>query len=143
MSVDARLTAVDGEDALPHNALMRDRFRSALCLAIIVGTVLACGQCSRSLSRSSDSYRRSHDYPSLSVIVGALRLGQPRAEVEKLLGLPDYSPTSGLFYYSSDRRTEGGTTVGLIVEYRTTDPRTGETRETGKLESFALGPIAE
>ncbi len=122
---------------------MFKRLGPAWCLAFVVAAVLASIRCSDPVSRASDSYRKAHDYSSLSVLVGALRLGQPRAEVEKLLGPPDYSPIGGLFYYSSDRKTEGGTPVGLIVEYRVTDPRTGETRETGRLESFSLGPIAE
>jgi len=33
--------------------------------------------------------------------------------------------------------------VGLIVEYRITDPRAAEVTVTGKLESLFLGPIGE
>lgn len=128
---------------MPDNSFMLKRLRPGLCFVVVAAAVLASAGCSDPVSRASDSYRKGHDYASLSVLVGALRLGQPRAEVEKLLGTPDYSPISGLYYYSSDRKSEGGTPVGLIVEYRVTDPRSGETRETGKLESFTLGPIAE
>jgi hypothetical protein len=67
-----------------------------------------------------------------------------QAEVEQLLGPPDYSPIEGQYYYAlSDRKTEEGTPVGLIIEYRRINFRTGETVGSGKLESLTLGPIGE
>jgi hypothetical protein len=103
------------------------------CQAKKDGTVLA-----------SESFKKNHDYESLNLLVGRLRLGFARAEVERLLGPPDYSPIDGLYYYAAaDRRTPEGTTIGLIVEYRRLNVRSGEEVVSGRLESFTLGPIAE
>jgi|WetSurMetagenome_2_1015567.scaffolds.fasta_scaffold16394_3 hypothetical protein len=111
-------------------------------LAIVL-LMLACASERKEVSRLSDHFRKYRDCESLHRLAGHLRLGTPRAEVERLLGKPDYSPIEGQFYYSSDRRTPAGTPVGLIVEYRTIDPRAAEATITGKLESLYLGPIGE
>lgn len=95
-------------------------------------------------AKLSEAFQKNHDYESLSLLVGRLRLGLTQAEVERLLGKPDYSPIDGLYYYAAaDRRTPEGTTVGLIVEYRRLNVRSGEEIVSGRLESFTLGPIAE
>ena len=109
----------------------------------IVFLMLACASEQKDISRRSVHFREHHDCESLSRLAGHLHLGMPRIEVERLLGKPDYSPIEGQFYYSSDRKTSAGTPVGLIVEYRITDPRTAEVTVTGKLESLFLGPIGE
>ncbi len=53
-------------------------------------------------------------------------------EVEIILGEPDYSPTEGQHYYSSNQKNRIGFTLGLVVEY-----------EAGRLKSFELMPIGE
>lgn len=80
----------------------------------------------------------------MAFLLSRIRLGMTRPEVEKLLGPHDYSPIEGHYYYAlSGRKTEEGTPVGLIVEYRRVNVSTGEMVETGKLESLSRGPIGE
>ncbi len=120
--------------------------KPAALLFVILGALAASGCAPKTdeLSRLSAGFRKEHDLRSLTLILGHLSLGMPRAEVEQILGRPDYSPIEGLYYYAvSDRKTEEGTPIGLIVEYRRTDVRTGETVLSGKLESLYLGPIGE
>ena len=116
--------------------------KMAMTLAVMA-LMLSCASERKDISRLSVRFREHHDCESLNRLAGHLHLGMSRAEVERLLGKPDYSPIDGQYYYSSDRRTESGTPIGLIVEYRITDPRTATVTATGKLESFFLGPIGE
>lgn len=86
----------------------------------------------------------THEYETLCRLLGHLRLGMAQWQVESLLGKPDYSPIAGQYYYhTSDRITEEGTPIGLVVDYRRTDVRSGREITAGKLESFWLGPIGE
>ena len=113
-------------------------------IALGLGLLSACDSGPRSSAELSAAFQKDHDYESLAALVGHLRLGMPRTEVERLLGQPTYSPIDGQYYYAvSDRRTEEGTPIGLIVEYRRTDVRTGAVVPSGKLESLFLGPIGE
>ncbi len=103
-----------------------------------------CASRTESLSSLSASFQKNHDGRSLNGLLGHLRLGLPQAEVERLLGKPDYSPIEGQFYYStSDLKTGEGTPLGLIVEYRSLNVRTGEMLLTRKLESVYFGPVGE
>ena len=73
----------------------------------------------------------------------SLKKGFPRTKLEKLLSKPDYSPTEGQYYYSSDRRIflkdEGGDTVfGLIVDYRDEKGNV-----TDSVQEFTFGRIGE
>jgi hypothetical protein len=130
---------------MPSNSGPCDRveMRKTLLILAAVSLMISCTSGPDKISHLSARYRERHEYESLSRMLGNLRLGMPQAEVERLLGKPDYSPIEGQYYYSSDRRTASDTPIGLIVEYRTTNPRTSEVTVTGKLESFFLGPIGE
>jgi hypothetical protein len=95
------------------------------------------------LMHASDRYKSHRDYASLEVLFRQLRKGIKRAEVERLLGSPDYCPSESQCYYSSDRRgplDDSGrlATVGIIVEYRDATDTV-----TDRLQSFSLGPIGE
>ena len=102
------------------------------------------------LERASTSYKSARDYDSLKYIAERLHQGMPRAEVEALLGSPDYSPIDGLCYYASDKRErieqedespgEGPAleaVAGLVVTYR------ADGRVTGYLQSFWFGHMGE
>jgi hypothetical protein len=72
-----------------------------------------------------------------------LTISPPLQKVEALLGEPDYSPSEGIYYFSSDRReyskeAERELTIGLVVEFRDSDGKV-----TGRVESWRLGPIGE
>jgi hypothetical protein len=115
----------------------------ALALAVLL-TLSSCAYRSESVSDLGAAFQKTRDFRTLTLLLPHLRLGLPRAEAERILGKPDYSPIEGQFYYaSSDRRTEEGVIVGLILEYRRTDAKSGALIESGKLESIYLGPIAE
>lgn len=115
-----------------------------VCLALGLAASDACRTAPGEPAAASASYRQRHDFESLSRLLGHVRLGMTKAEVEKLLGPPTYSPIEGQSYYvAADRRTPEGTPVGLVVDYRRTDPRTGEEIASGRLETFWLGPIGE
>ncbi|KPJ87743.1 MAG: hypothetical protein AMJ53_17680 [Gammaproteobacteria bacterium SG8_11] len=116
-----------------------------LWVLISVSFVLvACAD--QSVQQASASYKKNHDYASLERIVAHLNKGMKREKVENLLGEPDYSPTEGQYYYSSDRReaiegTDQGTrevSVGLVVEYRDKNENL-----TNELQEFQLGAIGE
>ena len=75
--------------------------------------------------------------------------GQPKAEVDAILGTPDYSPTEGQYYHSTggdcelvdaDRRAA----CGYIVEYRGEhfDSSKGMT-DQDRLEGCSWGGIGE
>lgn len=113
-------------------------------VALALGILVACGSRTRTPAELSSAFQRDHDFRSLTGLLSHLTLGQSQAEVERLLGKPTYSPIDGQVYYAtSNRETEDGTPVGLILEYRRTNPRTGQTLAMGKLESIYLGPIGE
>ncbi len=115
----------------------------APCL-VLTAFASACVSKSEPLPKLAAGFQKNHDYQSLTLLLSHVRLGMTRDEVEKLLGRPDYSPIEGQYYYGlSDRNTEEGTPVGLIVEYRRVNYRTGESIASGKLESLTLGPIGE
>lgn len=115
--------------------------------AILAGLVLLLVSCAPDIhdpAEISARFRQEHRYETLSRLLAHLRLGMTRAEVEKLLGPPDYSPIDGQYYYhTSDRQTAEGVPIGLVVDYRRTNVRTGEEIATGLLESFWIGPIGE
>jgi hypothetical protein len=95
------------------------------------------------LTDAGKNYRQHRDYPSLQMVTESLKKGMSRRFVESLLGEADYSPTDGVYCYSSDRMEyseEAGRefVVGLIVEYRTESGKV-----TDRLESWQLGPIGE
>ena len=119
-------------------------WRTTALFLILAFLAPACVSKSDALSRLAAGFQQNHDFQSLTLLLSHVRLGMTRVEVEKLLGRPDYSPIEGQYYYGlSDRKTEEGTPVGLIVEYRRINYQTGETVASGKLESLILGPIGE
>jgi len=95
------------------------------------------------LENASIDYKQNVSYKSLSIITNHLSEGMRKSEVEKLLGDADYSPTDGLFYYSSDKReiseiSGRKTIIGLVIDYRNSK---GEVTE--ELQNFKLGFIGE
>ena len=126
------------DDRLVHNATS-----VSVVLALLL-VFFACSSVGPSLADSAASYKNKRDYVSLSRIHDHLVKGMPRAEVERLLGEPDYSPTEGQYYYSSDKKAASdGTdrppaTIGLVVDYRDANGAV-----TGTLQRFALEAIGE
>lgn len=101
------------------------------------------------LEEASVSYRQNRDYASLELISRSVHEGMERAELEGLLGEPDYSPVEGQVYYASDREGPLGeqaspdgvplrATYGLVADYRN---EIGEL--TPHLQRFSFGPIGE
>ena len=109
-----------------------------------LGIACITGCTGRHLRDASMKYKATRDHDSLKYIASRLHKGTPRAEVEALVGRPDYSPTDGQYYYSSDKteRIEEHpvleAVIGLVVEYR--DSRG---RVTDHLQSLWFGPIGE
>ncbi|WP_420208957.1 hypothetical protein [Candidatus Electronema sp. JC] len=98
----------------------------------------ACG--GQELAQAAASYRQRKDSDSLEVIHRHLRRGMPQAEVEGLLGEPDYSPIEGQQYYASRREgaEQSGPPPTLVVDYR--DAQGGL---TAVLHDFWLGTAGE
>jgi hypothetical protein len=120
------------------------RVRLAFLFLVLLGLV-GCDSAGQSVADASASYKTRRDYASLATIHSHLIKGMPRAEVERLLGEPDYSPTEGQYYYSSDRKEASPdsadrpwATLGLVVDYRD-----GNDDVTDRLQDFTLGPIGE
>ena len=112
----------------------------ALLLVLALLPVLA-GCAGPGLDAASRQYQAERDYESLVALLAALKPGMPRAQVERLLGPPDYSPIDGQVYYSSDARDESRdppATIGLVLDYR---DRTGA--DLGTLQTIRFGPIGE
>ncbi|HHJ17497.1 MAG TPA: hypothetical protein ENJ80_12445 [Gammaproteobacteria bacterium] len=110
---------------------------------ILAALLTACSVSSSPLDKASEKYRSDRDYKSLQIIYEHLSVGITRNDVESLLGEPDYSPTDGLYYYSSDQRVflkdqNRYTSPGLVVDYR--DKRDVPT-ET--LQRFQLRNVGE
>ena len=101
-------------------------------LAALAVLLLLAASCASALERASHRYKQDRDYASLETIAHSLRTGMSRAEVEALLGSPDYSPTDGQYNYSSSRENHI-----LVVDYRIDE------RVTDRLQSFDLMTIGE
>ena len=122
---------------------MKNMIAAWLCL-ITLSILSSCQPAVPGPAEAGRAFRQQHDYENLQKLLGRLRLGMSKSEVELLLGQPDYSPIEGQYYYhTSDRVTPEGTPIGLVVDYRRTNVRTGEEIQSGKLESLWLGPIGE
>lgn len=111
----------------------------------MMAILLLSGCHDMSLRKASTNYKSKRDYASLEIIYKQMYKGMKRIDVEQLLGEPDYSPTEGQYYYSSDRRDyldsgnkEMKAPVGVIVDYR--DPNG---KLTGEIQTFSMGPIGE
>lgn len=90
---------------------------------VLVIFLTACSVFLSPLENAGEKYRNSRDYDSLKIIYAHLSAGVKREEVEKLLGEPDYSPTDGLYFYSSSQKIfieneNRHTSPGLTVDYR-------------------------
>ncbi len=115
------------------------RWAALLLLTILLLLPLpACG--GQELTQAAASYRQRKDAASLEVIHRHLRRGMPQAEVEGLLGGPDYSPIEGQEYYASrrDEVEQSGPPPTLVVDYR--DAQGGL---TAVLHDFWLGTAGE
>ena len=69
-----------------------------------------------------------------------------KADLESILGAPDYSPAEGLYYFSMGGDCPVGETTrlvscGVVAEFRGT--HSDETGEQDKLQSCWWGAIAE
>jgi hypothetical protein len=109
-----------------------DVAHSSRWMAIVLMVASVAISCGATLDRTAADYRQNKSEASLASVAKSLRKGMPRTEVERLLGVPDYSPTVGQFYYSSERDN-----YGLVVDYR----RDGHV--TDQLQEFSLGTIGE
>jgi outer membrane protein assembly factor BamE (lipoprotein component of BamABCDE complex) len=114
-------------------------------VSLVLLALVGCDSAGPSVTDASASYKNRRDFASLATIHGHLINGMARDEVERLLGEPDYSPTEGQYYYSSDRKEASPdsadrppATFGLVVDYRDAD---GDV--TDQLQNFTLGPIGE
>ena len=116
-----------------------------LTLAVLVGMAHGLAGCGPTPVRDLSAHYREHqDYRSLRELVKCLNLGMSEKQVTAILGQPDYSPTDGIYYYSSDREVEyeGGTTcVGVIVEYHVSTG--GKAAPIRTLEGWNFGPVYE
>jgi hypothetical protein len=112
---------------------------------VTVGLMISitCSASSTDLKTASETYKLHKDFASVEIILRSVSKGMPRSDVEKLLGIPDYSPTSGQFYYSTnktvfDKAQNRNVNVGLVIDYRD---------DTGKptriLQKFWLEHIGE
>jgi len=109
---------------------LRDREIIAAVLAAAPLVFLAaCG--ASALERASASYRRDHDCASLEAIAKDVK-GTPTARVEALLGPPEYEPTPGQHYYSSNRSD-----CSLVLDYRHAD------QLTDTVQDVEVGAIGE
>jgi outer membrane protein assembly factor BamE (lipoprotein component of BamABCDE complex) len=114
---------------------------TSLFFAAVVLTGCSVGL--SSVEYASEHYKNHRDFASLETLVNSFHKGMQRSEVERLLGLPDYSPIEGQYYYSSDRSVysddqDREVTVGLVADYR---DEKGEV--TDRLQEFWLGPMGE
>jgi hypothetical protein len=109
---------------------LRDRERVAALLALMqLLHGVACG--ASALERASAIYRRDHDCPSLEAIAKDVK-GLPLVRVKALLGPPEYEPTPGQHYYSSNRSD-----CSLVLDYRYGDEL------TESVQAVDVGAIGE
>src|SRR5580692_6845524 len=88
--------------------------------------------------------RRDIGLAKLEKMAGKPRLGMWRREVERLLGKPTYCPSVGSCNYTLDADDEQGIPFGLVVPYIRLAHKEGEEeKQTGKLEEYWVGRIAE
>ncbi len=112
-------------------------------VSFLIFVLMGCQVSSSSLNESGENYKQTNSYTSLQEIYKNLYQGMNRDDVISLLGAPDYSPTEGQYYYSSNEtefsEQQGrAVPVGLIVDYRDSDHALTE-----QLQQFWLGPIGE
>ena len=112
-------------------------------ILFITVALVGCSLGLSSMEMAGEHYRQNRDFMSLEAIYNSFDKGMGRAEVERLLGEPDYSPIDGQYYYSSDRSVYSDdqgkdVNLGLVVDYRDMN---GEI--TDRLHEFWLGPIGE
>jgi hypothetical protein len=93
---------------------------------------------------SASAENRTDQMAKLHDMACKLRLGMSKENVERELGKPKYSPTTGVFYYTWEPTGYQGVPLGIVVEYRRQSIRdSGNQEYTGSLESYTVGPIAE
>ena len=83
-------------------------------------------------SPSEESTASTEPSRDVQALAKKLKQGMQKKDIEKQIGMPDYSPTDGLEYYSSD------TSQTLILDYR--DEKLDA---TNKLKSFQVDSIGE
>ena len=123
------------------NLRNRRRFGLAICTSLLFGFAL----CDISAQDQGTAVsRREIGLARLQKMAGKLRLGMSRREVERLLGKPTYCPSEGSCNYKVDAEDEQGIPFGLVVRYIRLAHKEGEQeRQTGKLEEYWVGRIAE
>jgi len=94
-------------------------------------------------SRIAAHYRKHHDFESLQKLLAHLPLGLSRKAVEALLGKPTYCPVPDQCYYHSDRVSDAGVAITLVIEYRVYYLDDRDPKSTGRIESLMLGPVGE
>lgn len=114
-----------------------------LQILLIGGLVAGCSGNLAAIESASAQYKKTKDFKSLETIYKHLSKKTLRKEAKRLLGEPDYSPTEGQYYYSSNqseysKEQKRDVALGLVVDYR---DKNGAV--TDRLQAFWLGPIAE
>ena len=103
-----------------------------LITLLLTAPLFACDQTNNSSETKVTPLLQQYPSNNLEELTKQLKQGLPKEDVEKILGLPDYSPIDGLFYYSS----EGS--ASLVVDYRNEKDEI-----TTKLQSFWIGEVGE
>lgn len=112
-------------------------------VAVVFLVAIGCSASSTDLKVASKTYKLHKDFASVEVILRAVSKGMPRSDIEALLGVPDYSPTRGQYYYSTNKTIykkahKRNVNVGLIVDYR---DEAGDDTET--IQKFQLEQLGE
>lgn len=111
---------------------------------LLIGSLIAgCSGNLSAIENASVNYKNTKDFKSLEIIFKHLSKETPSKEAKRLLGEPDYSPTKGQYYYSSNKseyskEQDREVPLGLVVDYR---DKNGAVTET--LQEFWIGPIGE
>lgn len=137
-----------------HAAATRSRMqavRQALCRDF-EGQGITCPASSHKLQPRGSGCRIEGPSGLLPKAVTRIRIGMSKADLEGILGAPDYSPAEGLYYFSTGGDCPVGETTrlvscGVVAEFRGAySDETGEQGEQGeqdKLQSCWWGAIAE
>ena len=72
-----------------------------LITLLLTAPLFACDQTNNSSETKVTPLLQQYPSNNLEELTKQLKQGLPKEDVEKILGLPDYSPIDGLFYYSS------------------------------------------
>ncbi|HIO92752.1 MAG TPA: hypothetical protein EYG68_07900 [Leucothrix mucor] len=106
--------------------------RPTLIALLITFLLFACDNSNTPVDNNISPLIETYSTADLQEISKQLKEGMSKEEVEKVLGVSDYSPTDGLYYYSSENSQT------LVVDYRNQKDEI-----TIELQSFWLGKVGE